>query len=85
MGKEWFWKDSTCASMQTIIEVLKYITTGALPPCCDKGKNFIMDPQLLGQSELVGDARLKFATFNGRPVLAKRRTMLSITSRGPKI
>ena len=84
MGKKWIRKDGIPSLIQTIIEVLKYITTGALPPSCDKGKNFIMDPKIVSQSELIGDARLKFRAFNGRPVLAKRRTLLAVTTKGAK-
>lgn len=64
--------------------MLKFITTGALPPSCDKGKNFVMDPKMMGGSELVGDTRLKFKAYNGRPVLAKRRALLSVTDKGSK-
>jgi cytidylate kinase len=70
--------------MQTIIEVLKYITTGTLPPSCEKGKNFIMEPRLMGETELVAEARLKFRAFNDRPVLATRRSLLSISHKGQK-
>lgn len=35
--------------IQTIIECLKYITTGALPPNSDKGKSFIMDTKVAGK------------------------------------
>jgi len=43
-----------------------------------------MDPKIVSQSELIGDARLKFRAFNGRPVLAKRRTLLAVTTKGAK-
>jgi DNA repair protein RAD50 len=69
---------------ETIIEVLKYITTGALPPSCDKGKNFVMEPKLLSQAELIADARLKFRAFNGRPVLARRKALLTQSNKGAK-
>ena len=36
-------------NIQTIIECLKYITTGALPPNSDKGKSFIMDTKVAGK------------------------------------
>jgi hypothetical protein len=64
--------------------VLKYITTGALPPSCDKGKNFLMDPKLINESEMAAETRLKFKAYNGRPVLAKRRALLSVTTKGAK-
>lgn len=35
--------------LQTIIECLKYITTGALPPNSDKGKSFVMDTKVAGK------------------------------------
>ncbi len=64
--------------------MLKYITTGSLPPSSDKGRNFIIEPKMTGHSEVIGDTRLKFKAFNGRPVLAKRRAMLSQTTKGSK-
>lgn len=84
LGKERFWQNCTPLLIQTIIEVLKYITTGALPPSCDKGKNFLMDPKLINESELTAETRLKFKAFNGRPVLAKRRALISVSTKGVK-
>ena len=63
-------------NIQTIIECLKYITTGALPPNSDKGKSFIMDTKVAGKPEVIGDIRLIFNVGN-RPILAKRRIQLS--------
>ncbi|KAJ1868096.1 DNA repair protein rad50 [Coemansia sp. RSA 989] len=43
----------------TIIESLKYITTGELPPN-SKGGAFIHDPKLLGENEVKAQVKLKF-------------------------
>lgn len=50
LGQKRLRQNSKRTIMQTIIEVLKYITTGALPPSSDKGKNFVMDPKMIGQT-----------------------------------
>lgn len=39
---------------------------------------------MINQSEIVGDARLKFRAFNDKLVLAKRRTLLAVTTKGGK-
>lgn len=69
---------------KTIIEVLKYITTGALPPAGGAGKNFIMEPRIMGKTEIMAEARLRFKAFNDRPVLATRRSLLTINNKGAK-
>ena len=34
----------------SIIEGLKYICTGALPPGCDRGRSFVHDPKTSGKA-----------------------------------
>ena len=43
-----------------------------------------MDPKLINESELTAETRLKFKAFNGRPVLAKRRALISVSTKGVK-
>jgi DNA repair protein RAD50 len=44
----------------TIIECLKFATTGALPPGSASGQSFVHDPKLAGETEVKGQIRLKF-------------------------
>jgi DNA repair protein RAD50 len=44
----------------TIIECLKYVTTGELPPGVGSGASFVHDPKLAGKSEVKGQIKLKF-------------------------
>ena len=39
---------------------------------------------MMGRTELKAEVRLKFRAFNDRPVIAMRRSMLSLSQRGPK-
>lgn len=43
-----------------------------------------MDPKIAGVAEVTADIRLKFKTFNNRLVLAKKRAILSNTTKGVK-
>lgn len=43
-----------------------------------------MEPRIMGKTEAMGEVRLKFKAFNGRPVLATRRSLLTLTSKGSK-
>jgi DNA repair protein RAD50 len=63
---------------------MKYIMAGILPPSCERGKNFLIDPRIIGQSEVKGEIRLKFRSYNGRPVMAVRRSLFSLNNRGSK-
>ena len=67
---------------QTIIEALKYVTTGTLPPLSDGGKSFIHDPALESQSLTRAQIRLTFRT-NGdeQAVLAVRSFQLTQTNK----
>lgn len=48
-GKNGSGKTVSFLLSKTIIECLKYITTGVLPPNSDKGKSFIMDNKVAGR------------------------------------
>ena len=49
----------------TIIECLKYVTTGDFPPGSDKGKSFIHNPKLAGETSVRGRVRLDFKAVDG--------------------
>ena len=44
----------------TIIECLKYATTGCLPPGAQSGQSFVHDPKIAGRTEVKGQIKLKF-------------------------
>jgi DNA repair protein RAD50 len=48
----------------TIIECLKYVTTGDLPPN-SKGGAFIHDPKMCGEKEVLAQVKLSFKSLNG--------------------
>jgi DNA repair protein RAD50 len=52
-----------CASGKTtIIEALKFITTGMLPPLSDGGKSFVHDPKMDGTALVKAQVKLSFQT-----------------------
>ncbi|KAI9000249.1 hypothetical protein BC832DRAFT_541389 [Gaertneriomyces semiglobifer] len=57
--------------VQTIIECLKYATTGDLPP---NGRNgvFIHDPKLAHETEVKAQIKLRFKNVNGREMVCTR-------------
>ncbi|KAJ9057832.1 DNA repair protein rad50 [Entomophthora muscae] len=55
----------------TIIEALKYATTGDMPPNT-KGGAFIHDPRVLGRNEVTSEVRLRFFNVNGLAMEAQR-------------
>ena len=63
---------------------MKYIMAGILPPSCERGKRFLMEPTILGASEVHGEIRLKFRSFTGRAVMGIKRSMFSMNNKGNK-
>ncbi|KAJ1968281.1 DNA repair protein rad50 [Dispira parvispora] len=63
----------------TIIECLKYATTGDLPPN-SRGGAFIHDPRLSQSSETKAQIRLKFRNVGRQPLICTRS--LQLTRRG---
>lgn len=57
---------------------------GILPPSCERGKNFLIDPRIVGASEVNGEIRLRFRSYTGRAVMAVKRSLFSMTNRGNK-
>ncbi|XP_064608041.1 LOW QUALITY PROTEIN: DNA repair protein RAD50-like [Liolophura sinensis] len=55
----------------TIIECLKYITTGDMPPGC-KGFMFIHDPKVANEREVKGQVKLLFQDVSGKQCIVER-------------
>jgi DNA repair protein RAD50 len=65
------------AGKTTIIECLKYATTGDLPPN-SKGGAFVHDPKLLTNENIVkAQVKLKFRNLKGLPMVVTRSIQLS--------
>ncbi|KAJ1947801.1 DNA repair protein rad50 [Kickxella alabastrina] len=60
----------------TIIESLKYITTGELPPN-SKGGAFIHDPKLAGENEVKAQVKLRFYNVSQRSMTCVRSILLT--------
>ena len=56
----------------SIIEALKFITTGSQPPLSDNGKSFVHDPSLSNKDRIKAQIRLQFMQNENTPVLALR-------------
>lgn len=69
----------------TIIECLKYATTGELPPN-SKGGAFIHDPKLLAQADVLAQVKLRFLTPPDASHVVTRSLQLTVkkTSRSVK-
>ncbi|KAJ5125521.1 Recombination/repair protein Rad50 [Penicillium atrosanguineum] len=61
----------------TIIECLKYATTGDLPPN-SKGGAFIHDPKLCGEKEVLAQVKLSFLGTSGAKMVATRSLQLTV-------
>ncbi|OAT05980.1 DNA repair protein RAD50 [Blastomyces gilchristii SLH14081] len=61
----------------TIIECLKYATTGDLPPN-SKGGAFIHDPKLCGEKEVLAQVKLSFKSMSGARMVATRSLQLTV-------
>ncbi len=56
----------------TIIECLKYATTGILPPGAKNGQAFVHDPKCSGTSEVKAAIKLRFQARNGNTMVVVR-------------
>lgn len=61
----------------TIIECLRYATTGDLPPN-SKGGAFIHDPKICGENEVLGQVKLAFTNVNGVDMICTRTMQLLV-------
>jgi len=59
------------AGKTTVIECLKYATTGDLPPN-SKGGAFVHDPKISGEVEVKGQIKLKFRNLRGQTMVVTR-------------
>lgn len=62
----------------TIIECLRFVTTGSLPPGASTRGAWIHDPGLEGEKEVLAQVRLAFHSANGTRLVANRSLMLDI-------
>jgi DNA repair protein RAD50 len=62
----------------TIIECLKYATTGDLPPNSARGGAFIHDPNLCGEKEVLAQVKLSFNSTNGAQMVCTRSLQLTV-------
>ena len=78
--------DVASAGKTTIIEALKFVTTGSLPPLSDGGKSFVHDPKMEGTALVKAQVKLSFNTAasggeggggRGQSVLAIRNFQLA--------
>ncbi|KAI9660134.1 MAG: DNA repair protein rad50 [Bathelium mastoideum] len=62
----------------TIIECLKYATTGQLPAHSKSGGAFIHDPNLCHEKEVLAQVKLSFVASNGARMVTTRKLQLSV-------
>ena len=62
----------------TIIECLKYATTGELPPNCSRGGAFIHDPKLCGEKEVLAQVKVSFKSTEGAKMVCTRSLQLTV-------
>ena len=65
----------------TIIECLKYATTGDLPPNSQKGGAFIHDPNLCGEKAVMAQVKMSFHSTSGVPMVVSRRLQLTVKAK----
>ncbi|PNS15168.1 DNA repair protein rad50 [Sphaceloma murrayae] len=63
----------------TIIECLKYATTGEMPEGAKVGGAWIHDPKLTGERETLGQVRLSFRNGKGERMILNRNVSLTVT------
>ncbi|KAI7357968.1 hypothetical protein KC320_g1465 [Hortaea werneckii] len=70
----------------TIIESLKYATTGELPPNTKVGGAFIHDPRLSNDNEVLAQVKVGFKSAQGESMVCTRNLQLTVkkTSRSMK-
>lgn len=67
--------------MQTIIECLKYATTGELPPNT-KGGAFVHDPKMAGEKEVKAQVRLRFWNVKREKMVVNRNLQVTVKKTG---
>jgi DNA repair protein RAD50 len=66
----------------TIIESLRYATTGELPPNSKTGGAFIHDPKLCDEKELMAQVKLSFRSTSGVRMVATRNLQVTVKKTG---
>lgn len=61
----------------TIVECLKFLCTGTLPPGSRSGQSIVNDPSMTGENEVKANIKLKFLNKASQPVLVTRALSLS--------
>ncbi|CAL1284740.1 unnamed protein product [Larinioides sclopetarius] len=61
----------------TLIECLRYITTGDMPPNSDRGGSFVHDPKFAGEQEVKAQVKLQFKDVLGKKVIVTRSLMVT--------
>ena len=62
----------------TIVECLKYVVTGLMPPNTKVGGAFIHDPKLRGEKEIMAQVVLSFQSTQGHKLVAIRNLQLTV-------
>ncbi|EME46566.1 hypothetical protein DOTSEDRAFT_70544 [Dothistroma septosporum NZE10] len=62
----------------TIIECLKYVTTGELPPNAARGASFVHDPSMAGEKEVLAQVKVSFTSANGARMVCTRNLQLTV-------
>lgn len=62
----------------TIIECLKFATTGSLPDMSKTGGAFIHDPKLCGEKEVLAQVKLAFNSVDGAQMVVTRNMQLTV-------
>lgn len=73
------------AGKTTIIECLKYATTGNMPPGAKNGQAFIHDPKVAGEREVKAQIKLRFRNVNGKPIVCTRSLQLTQQANDKKV
>ena len=61
----------------TIIESLKFATTGQMPPGANKGQSFVNDPGMTDSTEVKGSIKLRFNNANNEVCILQRSMQLT--------
>jgi DNA repair protein RAD50 len=63
----------------TLIECLKYVCTGTLPPDIKMGQNFLNDPTMTDSTEVKASIKLRFRSKSTRVAVACRSLQVTKT------
>lgn len=66
----------------TIIECLKYATTGQYPPNTSRGAPFLHDPRMVDKKEVKAHVKLQFNMANGKKRVAMRSLQVTVEEGG---